>query len=323
LKLSSLVQLRRLDLPKFASPAAVDIVGSMPNLKHLGLPYGTADEWARAVAALPSVTEINAYRAKISDAGLAHLASMPQLKILDLRDNPVTPAAVERLAAAVPGCRIEWGTTNQREIIEPRTALTAPAGVAPVSAADGWTNLFNGRDLAGWTVLGKQNGWKVADGVIIGSTPSEPGWLATDADYDDFELELEYKLSPGSNSGVFLRASAGGKVSGADFHEVQLLDDAAAKYANVSPDSKNGALFHQLAPAKAVAAPPDQWHRLRVHCYGSHVRVAVNDIPITDGELPPIKPSRGRIGLQLYPDRIEFRNLRVRTLNPDGTPQSP
>jgi hypothetical protein len=173
--------------------------------------------------------------------------------------------------------------------------------------------------LAGWTALGT-NGWRVEGGAIVGRTSGPPGWLATDADYDHFELELEYKLGSGSNSGVFLRGSPDGNVNGADFHEVQLLDDTAAKFANVSPDSKNGALFHQLAPTQAVPTQADQWHRLRVHCYGAHVRVAVNDVQVVDGELQPGRPPSGRIGLQLYPHRVHFRNLRVRPLKPDGAP---
>ena len=96
---------------------------------------------------------------------------------------------------------------------------------------DGSVDLFNGRDLTGWQLYRK--GWSVKDGVLVGSGSE---WIMSDAEFLDFELELEYFLSKGGNSGVFLRAWADGKSSGGDFHEIQLLDDTDQQYSSI-PDT--------------------------------------------------------------------------------------
>ena len=76
----------------------------------------------------------------------------------------------------------------------------------------------------------------------------------SDNEYRNFTLDFEYKLAPGSNSGVFLRAWPEGKVNGADFHEVQLLDETSPKYASIRPTNRTGSLFAKL-PALPGAGP--------------------------------------------------------------------
>jgi hypothetical protein len=138
LRFASLVNLRRLNLNNFKSKAtgATAILASLPQLEYLHLPHGenTSAEWAAAAAALPSITEINASDADFRDAGLAQLEKMSQLRSIDLTDNPaLTRAAVDRFAAAVPGCRIvhNLGGGSRRTVIEPRVAPAA-AAEAPI-----------------------------------------------------------------------------------------------------------------------------------------------------------------------------------------------
>ena len=103
-KLASLAQLRGLDLYKLKIPSlgAADFLASLPRLEYIHLPYGRADEWAAAIASRPTIIEVDAYRSKMSDAGLAHLEKASQLKSLKLIDNSnVTQAAIDRFAAAV------------------------------------------------------------------------------------------------------------------------------------------------------------------------------------------------------------------------------
>jgi serine/threonine protein kinase len=190
------------------------------------------------------------------------------------------------------------------------------------SNADGWQSLFNGRDLTGWTVKGF-DGWTVADGAIVGRTRGSGGWLMSDDDYTDFEIELKYKLTKDSNSGVFLRAWPEGHLSGSEFHEIQIIDNAAPKNASLAANVKNAALFKQIGAEPPADGPVDQWHRLRIKTYATHVRVDYNDKEVVNGDLPPGKRSTGRIGLQLYPSEVAFRNIRVRPLKPDGSPVQP
>ena len=73
---------------------------------------------------------------------------------------------------------------------------------------DGWTKLFNGRNLKGWVKLNGNAEYRVENGEIVGiSTPNTPNtFLATEKNYGDFILELEYKVEAGVNSGIQLRS---------------------------------------------------------------------------------------------------------------------
>ncbi|MBS0208372.1 MAG: protein kinase [Planctomycetes bacterium] len=205
--------------------------------------------------------------------------------------------------------------------LDPRL-IKASAAAAPALAGDGWRSLFDGQDRqAHWTAKGG-GAWSVTDGALVGKTDS-PGWLMSREEFDHFEFACEYKLSPEGNSGIFLRAHADGPVSGSDFLEVQLLDNAAPKFAALNPKQKNVALYNQLAPRTSPPAPAEQWNQIQVQCYGAHVRVTLNGTLALDGEMTSKLRERGHIGLQLYPKQVEFRNLRVRPLSSDGTPSSP
>ncbi|MCE9605496.1 MAG: DUF1080 domain-containing protein [Planctomycetia bacterium] len=197
----------------------------------------------------------------------------------------------------------------------------SPLSVAPSPVATaGWTSLFNGRDLTGWTPQ-KGGRWTVVDGVIVGSTTDSHGWLMSDADYDDFEFECEYKLAPDSNSGVFIRAWAEGNSSDGSFHEVQLLDDKSPKFSHHSEKQRTGALYNAAAPIPQPSTPTGQWHKLYLAAIDKYARVSINGTQVVERGNIAAKRLRGRIGLQLYPTQVELRNLRVRELNPDGTPR--
>ena len=179
----------------------------------------------------------------------------------------------------------------------------------------GWLELFNGKDLTGWKTMGV-NGWTVENGVLLGKTATgDNGWLMSDREFTDYELELEYKIGPGSNSGIFLRAWPEGNISGSEFREIQLLDDEAPAFASMGADRRTGSLFGLVAPQTAPKVPANQWHRVRVHLQGQQLQLTINDIAVLKHTLTDLRPS-GRIGLQLYPTQVEFRNIRVRPLGP-------
>lgn len=179
-------------------------------------------------------------------------------------------------------------------------------------------SLFNGRDLSGWTVVGP-DAWSVQDGAIVAKETGQVGWLMSDRDYSDFELELQYKLSPASNSGVFLRAWPEGDVGGKEFHEINLQDDQA--FPQATPDRKDGALYSQLAPNPTPQTPLNEWNRLRITVRGRRVTVETNGARTLEGTLRNDRPEGGRIGLQVNRGRVEFRDVRLRELpNPVAVP---
>ena len=188
---------------------------------------------------------------------------------------------------------------------------------------DGFVDLFNGRDLTGWErVRGGQ--WKVKDSILY-TEGDEKGWLSTVREYDNFELELDFRLPPGGNSGVFLRIPRrdGGRPAYAGM-EIQVLDDYAEQYAKLRPWHYTGSIYGVQAPAKRVSKKAGQWRKMTIVCNGPHVRVSLNGTLIVNADLrkhkdkiqghPGLKRNRGYIGLQHHNTRVEYRSIRIKQL---------
>src|SRR5262245_24660942 len=98
-------------------------------------------------------------------------------------------------------------------------AVAAACGCAPSSepganAAAGatWRTLFDGTSLAGWTQVGDAN-WQLQDGAV--AADSGTGFLLTAASYADFDLDLEFWVTPDVKSGVFIHCSIRGAIGAA------------------------------------------------------------------------------------------------------------
>ena len=186
----------------------------------------------------------------------------------------------------------------------------------------GYTPLFNGENLDGWVVIGPvKDAFTVEDGVLA-CTKAGGQWLRTTERYEDFILRLEYKISEGGNSGIFIRATRYGNPAYTGM-EVQILDDAGKE-----PDvHSSGALYGSVAPKKNAAKPAGEWNEVEITCDGRRIAVVLNgellyDIDINDYAVPlegrtPLKERvrLGYIGLQDYGDPVWFRNIRIKVLD--------
>jgi hypothetical protein len=156
--------------------------------------------------------------------------------------------------------------------------------------------------------------------------PRGGGWLGTDRDYVNFVLRLEYRLLPGGNSGVYIRAPEQGHISRVGM-EIQLLDDYAPRHAKLDFYQYTGAIYHVAAPTQRASKPAGEWNSIEITAAGREVRVVLNGKKIQDTDLdrplrdpavaaehPGLRRTSGRIGLQNHSSRIEFRNIRVKEL---------
>jgi len=203
------------------------------------------------------------------------------------------------------------------------TAIVATTAFARTAHAQDWKPLFNGKDLTGWKAVdGPIENWKVESGLLYCSGDGG-GWLSTVDSYANFEIELQFRVPPGGNSGVFLRAPHEGNPAYAGM-EIQILDDEAPEYAKLQPFQYCGSLYGIAAPKVRVSKKADEWQKMHIVCDGRKVRVTLNDSLIVDANLddhkdqeglhPGIKRHAGFVGLQNHGTRLDFRNLRVRTL---------
>jgi hypothetical protein len=184
-------------------------------------------------------------------------------------------------------------------------------------------DLFNGKDLTGWQSIGRTaGGWKVEDKILF--TDGEGGgWLSTEKEYDNFILDLDFRVPPGGNSGVFLRAPHKGDPAYTGM-EIQVLDDYAEKYNNLNAWQYTGSVYGIQAPSTRVSKKADQWQHMTIYCNGPEVKVTLNETLIIDTNLishleqesshPGLKRRKGYIGLQNHSTKIEYRNIKIKEL---------
>lgn len=184
--------------------------------------------------------------------------------------------------------------------------------LSPAEQAEGFVSLFNGQDLSGWNIEGTKEAWSVQNGLITCDGRGS-GWLRSDWEYEDFILRLEWRISPGGNSGVFFRCARGG-APWTTGHEVQILDDAGKVDLHGS-----GSLYGNVKPSANPTKGAGEWNAYEIRCQGKHITVIVNGtlvVEVNQEEVPALKekPLRGYIGLQNHGSKVEFRNLRIKEI---------
>lgn len=139
-------------------------------------------------------------------------------------------------------------------------------------------SLFDGKTLTGWQPAGgaAENGsWVVEEQAIATAKPSGGRHdLLSRAVPGDFDLSFEYRLAPGTNTGVkyFVRHSLFYETGGPDYArgaaavgpELQLVDDTSAEVPGAN--QKTGALYGLMAPERAAKAPAGEWNTARIMC---------------------------------------------------------
>jgi hypothetical protein len=220
------------------------------------------------------------------------------------------------------GNAVRFRGLRLRELAASADAAALAGGAS--SPPNDFVSLFNGRDLSGWTAYGGPK-WSWADSRLLAS-PGGTGFLFTDAEYDDFELELQFRLGVGAGSGLFLRADPSGPVSGAKQLEVQIIDDAYPQYASQGPMNLTGTVFGVFPRRTTPPIKRGDWNTLRVRLDKRRIEVWVNGTQTLDANLddardkfagnPGLARASGRIGLQ--PNQrtdVEFRDVKVRRLS--------
>lgn len=199
-------------------------------------------------------------------------------------------------------------------------------GCATLDREAGFLPLFDGKTLNGWQLLGgKGGGYGVKDGVLY-CAKGGGGNLLSDREYADFIFRFEFRLEPGGNNGIALRAPlAAGSLAYLGM-ESQILDDTDPKYAKLKPAQYHGSIY-LIAPARRGALRPvGEWNEEEISCRGRHLRVTLNGKVIVDVNLnnvtdretlekhPGLLRSKGRVGFLGHNDYVEFRNLRIKEL---------
>ena len=238
-----------------------------------------------------------------------------------------------------------------RKAVASSAALAACAFMAGAALADcrpceaGFVQIFNGRDLDGWT--GAKNLFYVENGeLVFREGPKNFGNLFYNRELRDFTARFSFKLVPNGNNGFAVRAGKecvdGGALIGGNAvmkdaayngMEIQVLDDTGDKKQHLKPWQYHGSIYGVCAAQKGALRPVGEWNDEEVTVVGENVTVILNgktilatsvkDLP-TDGTTPDGKPHpglhnpSGYIGFLGHTMPVRFRNIRVKEL--DGAP---
>ena len=181
---------------------------------------------------------------------------------------------------------------------------------------DGFMALFNGVDLKGW--VGNTNGYKAVEGVLICQAKKSKGAkIYTAKEYADFIFQFEFKLTPGANNGVGIRAPLTGNPSKNAF-EIQILDDSAKKYAKIKPTQFHGSIYKRAAAKRGHLKPVGQWNRQEIRADKNLITIVLNGVTIVDrADVARYKkPTKGHICFLGHGSQVEFRNIRIKDLSP-------
>jgi len=202
-------------------------------------------------------------------------------------------------------------------------SLTLPASA---QRNGGFTSLFNGTDLTGWTLIGGHGpGYVVKNGVLV--CPADGGGnLFTEKEYRDFVFRFEFRLERNGNNGVGIRAPLEGNPA-FDAMEIQILDDDAPQHANLQPAQYHGSVYGVIPAKRGALRRPGEWNREEIAAIGRRITVKLNGKVIVDADLnqvrdprilaehPGILREKGRIGFLGHGTTVEFRNLWIKDLS--------
>jgi Domain of Unknown Function (DUF1080) len=214
-------------------------------------------------------------------------------------------------------------------------AMSAQGSKSPSRAAGAWRPLFDGKTTAGWRAFmgkGMPAGWQVVDGAL--TRVDKAGDIVTLDEFDDFELEVDWKIPPKANSGIFYRVVEYPEEQSMWMvaPEYQIIDDKGYP-AKLKETQHTGANYDLQPPASQPAKPPGQWNTTRILADGPHVEHWLNGVKLVEYEMGSPewqrlvaeskfkdhphygRATKGRIGIQDHGDRIAFRNIRIRALH--------
>ena len=210
--------------------------------------------------------------------------------------------------------------------------------------AQKWTSLFDGKTTKGWHSFGKTTAgeaWTVDNGSIVfdpiaKKAGKEGGDLVSDESYNDFHLQLEWKIAKNGNSGIIFFVQDDPIKYKNTWHtgpEMQVLDNDGHSDGKII-SHRAGDLYDLIVGKEGVAKPFDEWNKVDIISVKGKLYLILNDITVVSthlgdsgwkelirrskfakGESPDFaKIFSGHIALQDHGDKVSFRNIRIQKL---------
>ena len=176
-------------------------------------------------------------------------------------------------------------------------------------------DLFNGKDLEGWSIYGTEK-WYVENGLLVSESgpDAEYGYLGTSETFKNFELTVEFKQEADGNSGVFFRSSIEGtKITGWQ--------------AEVAPPGSNtGGIYESYGRGWLIKPDPEKdkalkfgdWNKMKIRVVDGTVITWLNGTTVITLNDPKIGEADGIIALQIHSGggiKVYWRNVSIEKLN--------
>jgi len=178
----------------------------------------------------------------------------------------------------------------------------------------GYKKIFNGKDLAGWTIHGTEK-WYVENGELIceSGPDKQYGYLSTDKQYKNFILRLKFKLEANGNSGVFIRSGIEGtKISGWQVEVAPQGHHTGGIY-----ESYGREWLIKPTPEDEKKLKPDDWNDMRIQVLNDEVTTWLNGKQMVHLKDEKIGQGNGFIALQIHDGggiKVRWKKIRIKEL---------
>ena len=190
---------------------------------------------------------------------------------------------------------------------------------------EGFVSLFNGKDLTGW--IGNTAGYEADEGKLVVFPNREGGNLYTAKEFSDFILRFEFRLTPGANNGLGIRAPLKGDAAYLGM-ELQILDNSADKYKDLKPYQYHGSIYGVVPAKRGYLKPVGEWNEEEVLARGKRITVKLNGVVIVDADIsdaiqngtmdrrdhPGLKRDTGHLGFLGHGSHVEFSRIWIKEL---------
>lgn len=236
--------------------------------------------------------------------------------------------AEEQIELQAHGSPVAYRDIYIKELPRPK-----PFELSAQEKKDGFKVLFDGTNMHSWT--GNTTDYVIRDGNI--SIEPKPGKgsggnLYTKEEFSDFIFRFEFKLTPGANNGLGIRAPLEGDAAYVGM-ELQILDNEAPIYKDLKVYQYHGSVYGTIPAKRGFLKPVGEWNYEEVIVKGPKIKVILNGTTILDGDITPFKKNgtpdhqehpgllrdSGHIGFLGHGSPVEFRNIRIKDLAKDKT----
>ncbi len=211
---------------------------------------------------------------------------------------------------------------------------------------DGWISLFDGKTTNGWHKFGGGPvgpAWKVADGVLYLDTTEKKDWqtkgggdIATDDEFENFDLKLEWKIAPKGNSGIMFYVHEDADTAKFKYPwytgpEMQVLDNEGHADGKIEKHHA-GDLYDLIASSKQAANPVGEWNKVEIKAVNGKLDLYLNGVNtvsttmwddnwkklIAGSKFKAMEGfgtyKKGRICLQDHGNMVSYRNIMIKKM---------